>query len=96
MRLQLQDHLLQLVKVLVGQVKRGEQIPPLPVQRIPLGLLRLGLQRVEDRRSRDQVGEGAGDEGEGPHVLPLHGVSAASGGRAERLRGWRTESSAGS
>lgn len=95
-RLQLQDHLLQLVKVLFGQVKRGEQIPPLPVQRIPLGHLRLGLQRVEDRRSRYQVGEGADDEGEGPHVLPLHGVSGASGGRADCLRGWRTESSAGS
>lgn len=96
MRLQLQDHLLQHVKVLLGQVKRGEQIPPLPVQRIPLGHLRLGLQRVEDRRSRYQVGEGADDEGERPHVLPLHGVSGASGGRAECLRGWRTESSAGS
>lgn len=96
MRLQLQDHLLQPVKVLLGQVKGGEQVPPLLVQRIPLGRLRPGLQRVEDGRSRYQVGEGADDEGEGPHVLPLHGASGASGGRAELVRGWRTGSSAGS
>lgn len=85
MRLQLQHHLLQLVEVLLGQVEGSEQVVFLHAHPRPLGLLLLGLQRVEDRGADDQVGEGADDEGEGPHVLPLHG--GVSGGRVESQRG---------
>lgn len=97
MRLQLQHHFFQLVKVLRGQVECLEQLPFLPVQLHPLGRLLLRFHRVEDRGSHDQVGEGADDEGEGPHVLPLHGgvVSVrGTGGVSERVL--RTGNSAGS
>ncbi len=85
MRLQLQHHLLQLVKVLRGQVERLQQVVFPLDQHLPLGRLLLGFQRVKDRGAHYQVGEGADDEGEGPHVLPLHG--GVSGGRAECQRG---------
>lgn len=84
-RLQLQHHLLQRLEVLGRQVEGVEQVPLPQVQLSPLGRLLLRLQRVEDRGADDQVGEGADDEGEGPHVLPLHG--GVSGGLAERRRG---------
>lgn len=72
-RLQLQHHLLQLVKVLPGQVERLEQLRLPQVQLLPLVRLLVRLHRVEDRSADYQVGEGADDEGEGPDVLPLHG-----------------------
>lgn len=85
-RLQLQHHLLQLVKVLRGQVERLQELRFPQVQLPPLGRLLLRLQRVEDRGAHYQVGEGADDEGEGPHVLPLHG-GVSSGARASCQRG---------
>lgn len=87
MRLQLQHHLLQLVKFLPGQVERFQQFLLPLVQLSPVGRLLLRFQRVEDRGADDQVGEGADDEGEGPHVLPLHG--GVSGARASGGRGAR-------
>lgn len=96
-RLQLQHHLLQLVKVLPGQVERLEQLHFPLVQLPPLARFLLRLQRVEDRRADDQICEGADDEGERPHVLPLHGGAACvrgTGGVSALV--WRTGSSVGS
>lgn len=96
-RLQLQHHLLQLVKVLLRQVERLDQLRFSLVHLPPLGRFLLGFQRVKDRRADYQIGEGADDEGEGPHVLPLHGGAACvrgTGGVSALV--WRTGSSAGS
>lgn len=97
-RLELQHHLLQLVEIIRGQVvELLEQLLFLRFQLPLLGRLLLRLQRVEDRGADDQVGEGADDEGEGPHVLPLHGaVVRVRGTGGESARVWRTGSSAGS
>jgi len=72
-RLQVQHHLLQLLKVLRGQVEGLQELRFIQVLVGPLGRLLPGFQRVEDRGADYQIGEGADDQGEGPHVLPLHG-----------------------
>lgn len=80
-RLQLQHHPLQLAEVLCGQVERVEQPGSQHFQLLPLTGLLLRLQHVEDRGAHDQVGEGADDEDEGSHVLPLHGAACQGDGR---------------
>lgn len=83
-RLQLQHHLLQLAEVLRGQVESPQQVLLPVVQLLLLAHLLLRLQHVEDRGAHDQVGEGADDEREGPHVLPLHGGVGVRQGRGRR------------
>lgn len=96
-RLQLQHHLLQLVKVLLRQVERLEQLRFSLAHLPPLGRFLLGFQRDKDRCADYQIGEGADDEGEGPHVLPLHdGAACVRGTGGVSALVWRTGSSAGS
>ena len=79
-RLQLEDDPLELAVALGAQVVFALQLLALRLQPPPLRRFLLGFERVEDGGSHQQVGEGAHDESQRPHVLPLHGAAAGEGG----------------
>lgn len=73
MGLQLHDNLLQLLVVVVGDVVLPLEPGLLGFQLLVFAHFVVGLQGIKDGRPHQQVSERADDQGEGPHVLPLHG-----------------------
>lgn len=72
-RLGLHNHQLQLPVVLAGDVVLSFEPDLLGFEFLLLPHLVVGLQGIKDGGPDQQVGERADDEGQGPHVLPLHG-----------------------
>lgn len=83
-RLELQNHELELLEVRFGQVKFAHEFVLPGVQPPLVTFLLLGLQGLEDGRPDHQVGEDADDEGERPGVLSLHGSEMKGGQSAAR------------
>lgn len=69
----LHDHQLQLPVVLAGDVVLSFEPDLLGFEFLLLPHLVVGLQGIKDGSPDQQVSERADDEGQGPHVLPLHG-----------------------
>lgn len=74
MRLGLHDDVLEFPVVVLADVVLALQPLLLGLQLLLLAHLEVRLERVEHGGADQQVGERADDQGQGPHVLPLHGA----------------------
>jgi hypothetical protein len=71
--LRLQDYQLQLLVVIGADVVLASETDFFGFKFLLLAHLMVRLEGVEHRGTDQQVGEGTGDQGQGTHVLPLHG-----------------------
>lgn len=86
-RFGLDDDCLQLSIVILADVVFALESLLLSLQLFLLPHLEVRLQRVKDGGTDKQIGERADDEGQRPHVLPLHGHQepAAEGYMSPRI-----------